>query len=1518
MSFAHPAALWLGLLTVPVVLLHILRPRRQEVTVSSTYLWRSLATPVSAASPWQRLRPSVLLVLQLLAVVLLAIAAARPVRVTDAPLAEHTVFIVDASGSMAAADGDPDRLADAKDEARNLRDELPAGGRASVVVASASPRVALTASSDNQAFVEALGPIETSAGRSDFAAAFTLAESLETPGTPIGFVLLSDGGLTDAEQRLLPPGTEYVAIGDRATNRAISRLGVEPRGSGLHARVSLRNTGGPDATQTLRIDVDGRTVHEQAVSLAKKSAKDVEVDLPAGDRVEAFLEGDDLLDADDHAYAVAARRRPLKVLLAGPDEAFFSSLLAATPGVTVVRSATSVPAPGFDLAIYSGVDVPADPQAPFLAVAPPGGAPGIEVLGQVESPAVARVAADDPLVQDLDLSDVAIATAQQVRAPTAEVVVGAEGVPLLLRGTHQQRPFAYLAFALADSNLGVQVVFPILGDRLLTELAGAALPPSGLTVGVPLPVDAGDIAEVRAPGGARSRVVPGAPTPIATRPGFWTITAEGHPERVVAVNADPAESSLAPAPSLPTQPRELRPGERAPAGESPLLRWAVLALLVVLLLELLFARRSVGVPRRQWRAALALRVLVAVLLVGALVGFSFTRQSNRVATMFLIDGSDSLGAARSEAVAWVRDALEHQRDDALAGVAVFGGDARLELILQRAAELQQPAVRIDPTRTNLAGALRLAAAVLPEDARRRIVLVSDGRATEGDAIAEAARLREAGIQVDVHAVARNPGADVAVARLDAPGLAREGDEVAIEATIDATVAGPVELTLERDGAVVDRRVVQLTVGANNIALPQVATGGGLARYSLRVAGAGDAVPENDVGYTAIQIDGPAKVLVAEGMADNATTLVEALRAGGLQVDVVSSAALPPVEELSIYSATVLVDVDARTLSTDQVAALGVATRDLGRGLVTIGGDRSFGPGGYLDTELERLLPVTSDVTDPKRRKSVAEVLAIDTSGSMSACHCNEGANGLAGGGNRTDGGVNKTAISRAAAARTIDALSENDEVGVLAFNTDERWVIDLQRLPSDEVVTKGLRSLHPGGGTDVRQSLTTAAAALRKSKASLKHIILFTDGFTATEALDGLAVEAADLAAEGITISVLATGEGAASQLSKVAEAGNGRFYPGRDLQQIPQIMREEAIIASRNFINEGEFLPEVVSNAEPVRDLAASPPLLGYIATTAKSTAGVLLRIGPDRDPLLASWQLGLGRSTAWTSDASARWSKHWATWDGYVAFWSDVVKHSFPTAEDAGAVRATVADGVLRVTIEGETAWPDGSTAVARVAGPDLAGREVSLERVSGTTFAGEVPVSMAGTYAVGAAVRGPEGTLLSAVTRASNSYAAEYRPGEADPATLLRLSKLTGGRGAIEPAAAFAAADLRAGRSRIELAGWFLLAAALLWPVAVAASRLALRGAVVGAARAGRMTGALRRHMPAWPGSRRADAPPTQAPRRTAPSQPAVLATAPPKASPPATVGRLLARKRGAPTEDAAEADPEADPDAGPPQG
>jgi Mg-chelatase subunit ChlD/uncharacterized membrane protein len=1529
--FANPAGLWLLGLAIPVLLLHVLKPKRDPQQVSSILLWRELAVPVSAARPWQRLRPSLLLAAQLLAVLGLALAVARPVRLTDAPVADHTVFIVDASGSMAAHDGDPDRLASAKAEARRLRDEIPDGGMASIVVADTRPHTVLTASTDRSAFDDALSGIETTPGAADFGGAFALAEGLETTGAEIAFVLVSDGGLTDAEQRLLPPSSSYRAVGEDATNRAITRLTVEPRGNGLFAVVALRNTGGDDATQTLRLDVDGRTRYTEDVRLDAGEAEEVTVELPGGERVEAFLEGEDLLDADDHLYAVAPRRGRIDVTVAVPGDEHdpvLDYLFQSIPGVEVTWVRGGQPAPDADLVVYDQVDVPADPQAPFWAIAPPGGVPGnVTVTGEVESPIVTLFDAQDDLLSDLDLTEVVFLQAQEIDAPAAETLVGADSTPLVLRGRAGERSFVYMGFPLlGGSTLPADVAFPIMADRIVSELAGAALPPGAVAVGDQLPVDAARDNVVTGPGGTRIEVPAGSPAPHADRVGFWTIETDGQPTRTLAVNPAPGESELKPAPSLLTQARNTRPGEELPRGEVSVLRWVVLPLLAILTVEWWLARRRSGVSRRQFRLATLLRLVIALALVGVLLDLAWIRPEHRVATMFLVDASDSLGATGQEAALdWVRSSIGDMPDDALAGVALVGGQPRLELTMQSDPVLGPATVQIDASRTNLAEAVRLAGAVLPSDAKRRVVLVSDGRQTEGDVEDEAQRLEEQGIPVDVHVVERAGGPDVAVGDVSVPNQARQGEQIDVSATVVADQAGPAVVTLLSGGDEIESRNVDLVAGDNEVRFSVPAEAPGVQRFQVRVQTASDSVAENDLGYGAVEVTGPPKVLLLEGRSGAGAGVVAALRSSGMGVDVMAANALPPLDELTTYKAIILADVTLDSLTGDQVAALSTAVRDAGRGMVTLGGTQSYGLGGYLGSDFEQLLPVVSDILDPKRRQTVSEVLAIDTSGSMAACHCAEGANGMPSGGNRASGGVSKTDIARAGAARAIEALSESDSVGILALDTNEEWVLDLQQLPADEVVTSGLRELQPTGtGTDLSRALTTAADQLRESHTSLKHIILFTDGFVNdTGTFDDLAAQAAQLREEeGITTSVLATGEGASQELEAIAEAGGGRFYPGRDLQEIPQLMQEEATIASRSFITEGEFLPLVTSAAAAVRDLESTPPLLGYVATTAKPQASTHLRIGPDADPLLASWNVGLGRVTSWTSDGGERWSQTWVDWSGYVDFWSRVVGDTFPREASDQSLTTKVVDGVLQVRLEGGDDFADGSEATARVVGPDGEVQDVRLERVGGKAFAGELPVTAAGSYAVTASVSGGGsgsgdgegggggGETATSTALASLSYSPEYAPGAADPPLLRRVSDLTGGRGEIAAGDAFDPDGLDAGRSRVSLARWFLLAAALLWPIAVALSRLALRGTVTAQAGYAGATALwwLRQRLPAppslpgrgrkAPGPRAPDRPARPArPERPAPDDEKVRdkREKEERAAPVATIGSLLDSQR-----------------------
>ncbi|MGH2726707.1 MAG: glutamine amidotransferase, partial [Actinomycetota bacterium] len=333
-------------------------------------------------------------------------------------------------------------------------------------------------------------------------------------------------------------------------------------------------------------------------------------------------------------------------------------------------------------------------------------------------------------------------------------------------------------------------------------------------------------------------------------------------------------------------------------------------------------------------------------------------------------------------------------------------------------------------------------------------------------------------------------------------------------------------------------------------------------------------------------------------------------------------------------------------------------------------------------------------------------------------------------------------------------------------------------------------------------------------------IILFTDGWTAQEELVAVAEE---VSRAGITLSVVATGEGTGDVLSRMADAGRGRFYAGTNLTDVPQVMMQEAILASRNFVNEGVYRAIVSAETPITQSLTAAPALLGYVATSAKPTATTELTIGSD-DPLLARWRFGLGTVVSWTSDAKARWSRSWVTWSGFRDFWTRVVRSTFaPGAPGGFGIDARIVGNRLQIEIAGDRALSAGATASARVIDPALQAHEVTLERTGPGSFRGELDAERQGTYLILASIQDQGGVVFRDHVTATLSYSPEYIQGEHDATLIPDLARATGGRASIKPEDAFDAAGLRASPARRPL--WPLLAtlAAILLPVDVAARRL-----------------------------------------------------------------------------------------------
>lgn len=837
--------------------------------------------------------------------------------------------------------------------------------------------------------------------------------------------------------------------------------------------------------------------------------------------------------------------------------------------------------------------------------------------------------------------------------------------------------------------------------------------------------------------------------------------------------------------------------------------WWLLALLPVLGLASIIARRGGRtVPRQQHRWALVLRLVALGLLVTAAAQPILYRTVEDRSVLFLLDRSASISAdSAADQEAYLAAALETARADYRTAVAVFGRDLRLDRAFANGRVPAPVLTQVDDSSTDIAGALEAAAALLPSEGSRRIVLITDLVPTTVDPRPAARRLAEQGVAVDIVELASARSADALVESVQVPPAAREGDKVPINAVIRSNVAGPARLTVRGAGGEEKTIEVDLEVGRNAIALEVEGEGSGFLPVSVEVEASFDTRPENNRAEAITRLLGPARVAVVEGKPGEAEDLIRGLEAGGLRPELRRS--IPTAEELLAFDAVILVNVDRP--GNEEAEALAAFVEELGRGLVVVGGDQAFGLGDYHLTPLEAVLPVSSNPDDLVRRQPVAEVLAIDTSGSMGACHCNAGDN--------VEGGVVKTDIARAGAELAIEALSDSDRVGVLAFAGGSNWVIPLGPKPDLEEARAALGTITPNGDTAISRALGDALAELEGAPESLRHIVLFTDGWDPNDA--NLLTIARQIADAGVTLSVLGTGEGPGTALARMAELGGGRFYPGTDLESVPEIFVEETLTVARNLATEGTFYPILAAPSPVTENLTSAPPLAGYVLTKAKGTAAVPLEIGQG-DPLLATWQRGLGRATAWTSDATARWSTQWVDWEGYVDFWGRMVRDVLPAGRETPPA-VYVDGGNLNVDFEVPEADID-ATATARVRRPDGEVVIIPMDRVSGDTFSASMPVGPTGAYWVAVTVSNPDGTQITSGSGAVSSYEEEFAFREPDPGLGADLTSITDGHLDPEPNAVFDLAPV-IGKADVSIWPWLVAIALGLFLVDVALRRLVL---------------------------------------------------------------------------------------------
>lgn len=797
------------------------------------------------------------------------------------------------------------------------------------------------------------------------------------------------------------------------------------------------------------------------------------------------------------------------------------------------------------------------------------------------------------------------------------------------------------------------------------------------------------------------------------------------------------------------------------------LPWVLLAILPAV--WLVYRISSVGlrrVPARQHRWSVLVRAIATTVVLASIAQPSIVRSVEDRTVFFLLDRSDSISQpVRQLQQDLVNQALEHSRQVDRIGVGVFGAGMEVDTALTLGLENVSIGAVSEGSATDLAGALRSAASLLPSEGSRRIVVMSDLVETSGEARVAARELAEQGVAVDIFALAGTRSADVLVESVRLPATSRQGDTATARISVRSNQDGPATLVVRTaDGQRFDVGV-DLIAGSQEIEVEIPVEEQGALTVSVSVNAAFDTRLENNEAEGVSRVLGPAQVVIVEGVAGEADELVEGLAAGGLIVDRVGS--IPTDGGLLAYDAVILVNVDKP--DNDESERLVAFVEDLGRGLVVIGGDQSYGLGDYHLTPLEAVLPVSSNPDDLVRRQPVAEVLVIDTSGSMGQCHC--------GGDGSIDTGVNKTDISRAGATLAIDALAPTDSVGVLSFSSGYDWVIPLGVKPDNATVESALGGLFPTGDTEIAVALEEALAQLEGVPDALRHIVLFTDGWDPNDA--NLVPIARRIADAGVTLSVLGTGEGPGTTLERMADVGGGRFYPGTDLGSVPEVFVEETLTVARNLATEGTFFPTLRVRSDTTETISSTPPLGGYVLTKSKATAMINLEIG-QADPLLATWRRGLGQVTAWTSDATSRWANGWVGWEGYVTFWGTAVREVLPAGRERPP-EVFVEDGAVKI-VANATGLGEAASASARIRQPDGSTIAVPMVRVAADTFVAEATAATPGAYWVATTVDDGDGGQVVSGSGAVSSYEEEFAFREPDPTLAADIAGITGGR--LEP--------------------------------------------------------------------------------------------------------------------------------------
>lgn len=670
-----------------------------------------------------------------------------------------------------------------------------------------------------------------------------------------------------------------------------------------------------------------------------------------------------------------------------------------------------------------------------------------------------------------------------------------------------------------------------------------------------------------------------------------------------------------------------------------------------------------------WKQLSKLRLLLLGLVTLVLASPHWRKQGDEMELLVLVDRSDS---AKELLSARLKEWESFLQKGKKANDELRFFDFASEVSPQGVIWGGSSATYSGPTQSSrIASAVRFALNQKNPNLRTKILLFTDGYSTEPVSDL-GATLRENDVSLYTRYTTPAEDLDFRITDVNLPTRVQPKQVYIGTAQVTGPKNSKAKIHLLRNRQVVSSGEVTLENGKAQWRFSDVATFGGAVEYTVKVEAPGDPLLENNVATSWVEVEGGKAILLLSAFESD--PVEETLKEYGFEVRKRDDGSQLKTGDLSQVRAVIFNNYPAHQVSQDFLKALPYYVQNQGGGLMMLGGEKSFGAGGYFRSPVDELLPVSMELKEDVKRLATAIVYVLDRSGSMSA----------------SVGGKTKMDLANDGTARSIELLGEHDFASILAVDSKAHVASPMVAVSSNKgrLLEMSRRVKSMGGGIFVYEGLEAAYKELKKVKVGQRHVILFSDAADSEEPGEYKQL-LKRFETEKITVSVIGLGtekDADANLLKEIATLGGGRIFFCNNAEDLPAVFAQETVSVARSAFLK-EITPQVILPGISTilqRNLALPESVEGYNLSYLREGATMGSQSKDSyQAPLMAFWQKGVGRSIAISYPLAGKYSdqirlsKEYGSWVSSLAQW--VQGDGLPPGL------------TLRTELEGEELWVD-----------------------------------------------------------------------------------------------------------------------------------------------------------------------------------------------------------------------------------